>query len=182
MGDIDIHVSALPLSCREKTQALLRAARTGGCDMAVVESAVQALADEIHRSRDEAAGCRVDRDRGIQAAMRTAEDCQWHGKDLRRLYHEVYAYNTLGARYQEERGIWLSTSWRLRDALTGRDDDLSRAVVDVLAKADKAVAAAHRRYQAPSQADCERAGRCKHPEPPPHVACEQLRLDIEAVA
>lgn len=172
-------LGALPLSCRSAAQAVLYASRADHWREVEVRTALHVMAEEILRLRSRVAAVSVDRDRGIRDAMKKAEDCAVHGEMIRHDAHQAHWFSVLADRNDAERVEWLGAAWHIRDAFATRGDPLARKVVAFVDAADKGAKRARKRFEAPSLADCERAGKCDHPTPQPHAACEQLTLDFD---
>jgi hypothetical protein len=138
-------VNALPMTARDACYNLLHA---GASVPDVVD-----LAREIHRLRDQVAAVRVDMDRQVRAAMRRADDCGEHGKDIRRLEEQVHHFDKAADKNDAGRVALLGGLHQLEDAIRmlrergGRGEkmpDLATAL-DVFAKAIDRAYAAHKR-------------------------------------
>lgn len=174
----EYRLDALPDSCQNSAHALLFTARDQGWDGRIVETALHELAGEILRLREQVAQVRVDKDRGIRAAMARAEDCVEHGADIARLGHDLH-WMWIHAKQMEEAATGHQTSlYHVEDLVRGREEPLAEAVRRQIQFGRRAVKQRHARYEPPTAEQCAKAGGCKLPEP--HAACEQLR-DTEAV-
>ncbi|MEV8504507.1 hypothetical protein AB0368_06700 [Actinoplanes sp. NPDC051475] len=170
----DISLRALPSAVREPAIALLHAARRDSWNLTAVHMALHRLAREIHRLQAQVAAVQVDRDRSVRAAIARAEDCAEHGPDLRYEQHQAYWFSRLVEAKDAERVVWLSAVHDINRALTGRSDDWAAALRAHLAQIQRQAAKTRAGGDAPTLADCQRAGRCEHPPTDPHVACQQL--------
>lgn len=85
----DIMLRALPHAVRDQAFALLHTARKQGWDQRIVDRALDALGNEIHRLRDQVAAVRVDKDRSVRHASAQALDCEHHGKVISQLEDQV---------------------------------------------------------------------------------------------
>lgn len=177
----DAALGALPGPCRRAAFVVLHASRAEHWHEVEVRTALHVMAEEILRLRSQVAAVQVDRDRGIREAMTRAEDCEFHGHTIRYESHSAYAFSVLAEQHDAERVAWLSACQQIRDAFSKRDDDLAKNVVAFVDAAGRSADRARKRFSAPTLADCDKAGRCEHPAPQPHAACEQLALDFSPI-
>lgn len=182
---IDTSVAALwPQGSKQRRAVLmlLHHAREDGWRTELVEQAVSALADKAHRSARAWAAEHVDKGRQVRAAMARAEDCTQHGADLRFEQHQAYSFSRLADAHDQQRMAWIETCYRLVEMFAAADPDRADAYRKTLDKASSKTSRIRDRNQAPTLADCQRAGRCEHPHTTPHGACQQLALfDVEEV-
>lgn len=173
-------LGALPYQCRGSAQQLAAASREAGWNTRLVNIALHEMADEIRRSSDAAAAAQVDRDRGITEAMTRAEDCTRHGDDLRFERHQSHTMWLENHSLDEQRVVWLSAVQQIaklcdaRTELTGAEEPFVKAIRQIAAGAGRGQDRVRRRNKAPTHADCHKAGRCEHPDTPPHEACQHL--------
>lgn len=175
---LDSKLAALTYRCRPSASALLNAAKQDGWDVRLVQIALHDLIDEVDARHREAVACRADRDRGITEAMQRAEDCEQHGADIRYERHQSYWCSVEADRNNAERVAWVDAAFQIREAFANRSDPLAKKVVAFIDAAARGADRARKRHAAPTFADCQKAGRCEHPAPAPHAACEQLALDF----
>lgn len=169
----EYRLGALPYSCQRSAYTLLFAARERGWDRRVVETALHEMAGEILRLKEQVAQVRVDKDRGIRAAMARAEDCVEHGADIARLGHDLH-WMWIHAKQMEEAATGHQTSlYHVEDLVRGREEPLAEAVRRQIQFGRRAVKQRHARYEPPTAEQCAKAGGC--PQPEPHAACERLR-------
>lgn len=175
-------LKALPLSCRDAAQALFHHAHKEGWDKRIVETALGVLAREVLDQKRHVAAAWVDRDRGVNAAIKRAEDCEAHGADLRFESHQAWSFSVEADRNNEQRLAWLGACHDiehvLANARTGMvDPEVSAWVAKRIKSAGQSQDRIAKKYEknAPTHADCQRAGKCEHPSPTPHEACEALR-------
>jgi hypothetical protein len=179
--NLEIALNAVDAGPRKAMWALLSAARANGWDVPLVEASLAELAEDLLRARRSAAAAHVDRDRGIREALARSEGCATHGAEIRFESHQAYAFSMLAEAHDEERVTWLTAAMNLRDAFAHADPakvdkELADKVVARVNAVDSAIKKIRKRYNAPTHADCQRAGRCEHPPTVPHAACRQLDL------
>lgn len=170
----------LPLSCRKAAQNLLHTARREGWDQQIVNVALDALAREILDAKRHVAAASVDKDRGIREAMKRAEDCVQHGDDIRHEAHQAYWFWLQNQSLDQQRTAWLGACHDIEQAFRNDTSDVGKWVRKRVQAAGAEQTRIRKRYEPPTHADCEKAGKCEHPPAPPHGACEQMRLDFDA--
>jgi hypothetical protein len=149
------------------------------------EERIEELERKVASYQDRLGAAYVDRDRGIQDALKRAEDCIEHGEEIRLLRHQAYSYWSAMNAADEICKIYVGLNFHLEDALA-KEPGLGaepipaglrvKMALIILANVKKAVAAARRRHVPVTLANCQRVEKCEHPEPPELCACEQLSL------
>lgn len=72
------------------------------------------LAREIDRLKRANAALLVDRDRKVREAMRRADDCTEHGKEITYLNQQAHHFSTLADQHDQARMVLVDAAWILR--------------------------------------------------------------------
>lgn len=134
------------------------------------------LLDEIERWKSAWAAKEIDKIRQVEAAVQRSEDCEHHGAEIRHERHQAYWFSILAEANDEERMGWVDACFQLVNMFSHHDPDQAGEYEKRLRKASQKSDRTRARHTAPTLADCQRAGRCEHPDTKPHGACEQLAL------
>lgn len=134
------------------------------------------LCHYIERLRRQVAAAQVDKDRQVLAAAKRAEDCEHHGEEIRHQRHQAHWFSVLADANDDERAMWVQTCFGMVQLFQNNDPQQAARYEKALKKGSQAANRIRSRHTAPTVADCQRAGRCEHPDTKPHRACEQLTL------
>ena len=116
----------------------------------------------------------VDADRRVEAALKTAEDCAEHGKEIHDLRHVSSYYWAAERHANQARQAIVTQLILLQRQLGGRTEAIP--VEDLRDWIEKALKAYDRSFRKevdyPTVADCLRAGGCRHDDVSPELRAE----------